>query len=215
MANAFHSALLERERARQKLAETMENNYASEARKASVLRYLFLAGGVLAALYLLQKAPDRAKVKEVKVAIAAPSVVEQVKQQLQENDQLLISPGNDRQLASTPFGRRAGSYAREHMPVNLYADLVARKKDGQPSALPGFRVASDRERRQALEIALRKELRKPPSAGLYRPGETRDLRKLPLSRPSVAAPAAGQYKPLSSPPPALASDPNFVRQSSL
>jgi hypothetical protein len=212
MQGGFQTALLNRERNRQQLAEVLEEGYAAEARAGKIRGFLVLAVGLAAAIYLLRggmETIDRLH-KAQKGKSSSLEILAKVKKQLQERDQLLIGADGSSEFQDPEEKQRsrgeAPSYADQRIPMNLYGDLSSRRLASVENR-GEYRLPSLPQMKKTEEIRSRLARAPKVAEGIYRPGVSRDLPKLaPLRRPLIAPPGTSDYRSTVAPPIRLADD---------
>lgn len=225
MSNRFDSALLSREMNRQKLAEVLEEKYASERRKSSFVRLGIVGAVVLIAAVGLRNGfsspVDFAAVANTQKKLQdRKKIMEEIEKQMESGDQMMIGGGASApEKADRGIPRSNGdadSYGNEKVPLNLVGEVRQKRRrqtglqEGANSSLQYGAKGPGRgeERDQELEsLRSRRAKRVPADYGKYRPATPAESAKNPLParrQQHIANPDL--YVRLSAPSPRLAAD---------
>lgn len=220
----FDSALMDRERNRQLLADALEANYSAERRKTRNLR-LAIVGVALALVVAGLRSgifsgntPDIAAIAQTQKKLSdRKKIMEEIEKQMESGDQLMI--GGESKTENGRQARRssgdADDYGNEKVPLNLVGE-VRQKKRRQPTSsggansleygAKGANRGSGRDH-ELESLAGRKQKRGPFDYGKYRPATPAESTKNPLparSQRQITNPDL--YVRLTAPSPRLAAD---------
>lgn len=227
MSNRFDTALLNREATRQKLAEVLEEKYASERRKSNFVRFVIVGAVVLLAAVGLRTGftspVDFAAVANTQKKLQdRKKIMEEIEKQMESGDQMMIggggAPATERADRGIPRSNGdADSYGNEKVPLNLVGEVRQRKRrqtslasNGAASLLYGAKGSGRGQERDHELESLRSRRAKKPAAvdyGKYRPATPDESAKNPLParrQPPISNP--GLYVRLARPAAHLAAD---------
>ncbi|MGZ3739983.1 MAG: hypothetical protein ACXVB9_11455 [Bdellovibrionota bacterium] len=185
--DSFKSALLARERDRQRLAEALDEKFQAENRIPNLVRLLTFAIFGVAAIYAAKGiffVNEHTKVQSLssKSEGAPQNILVEMKKQLAENDRMMIGgpistgPVQGNRDETRSRGER-GSFVQEKIPANLYGDL--RKGSSRDPTKSIYGLPGPWKLKVLEELARRKAAHPPLDCGKYRPAVSTDMPKLP------------------------------------
>lgn len=214
MSNRFDTALINREKGRQALAEALENQYAGERRNARIKRYGFV-GAVLGLAFWgmgtgFSGAPDIAAITQTKKKLQdRKKIMSEIEKQMESGDQMMIGAGEsakpppvemtgddeeDMKNLLAKSNGDADTYGNEKVPLNLAGEVRQKKrrqtvaqqgKDSLELGAPG--VGRPKEQAQEMEsLRTKRHARTPFDYGKYRPATPAESAKNPLPARSQA-----------------------------
>lgn len=211
MSHGFDKALITRERNREELSAVLDEKFQAEARVRNIKRGVILVIATLALIQVARGGMSAVRIFKKLDPGAQAEALQQMKKQLKQSDQMMISARQPASAPPVPTAPRSRGerkdFGQEQIPMHLYGELSKKPEAGKEGSKeygpPGESEAAELEK-----IKSAREKNPKIDCAQYRQLEISDMPKLPpvVSRRVASASKESLYERLENMPARLAAD---------
>jgi len=221
VSHSFDTALINRERNRQLLAEVLEEKYSAERRNQEIKKFAFIAIVLGIAIFSFHNSKNEKNelgglaATPKKKKLSSQEILEQMQKQMNERDQMIIgaeatqsgSPDEDIEQ-NAQSKNEPESFAEEEVPIRLGGEVRRKnKKSDSLAPLNAYGKASAEKENQLETLKKHRISSRKLTIGLYRPATIGETEKhSPPSRTVKFQSGKDRYVIMEKLPARLASD---------